>query len=411
MPHRPLLILVGLLVLGCGDLLSHFNGDAGTHFDATQGLDGAVPMDGGTPDAAVSDAGTADAGANDAGDPFDAGTDSGSDAGATDAGSRDAGPQGDGLPLTWTANLADAGDHIYTGVGGTSATDFYVIGSSVGTTTISHYDGNGLSPVFIDPTLALGSLTGFWVSSAGEVFAGGPNYLMACASNCAAGGDYVESSLNTEAAQGLCGTGGSQGTQAYAVGQDMGTLQGLLWAWNGAAWPLLSADAGAQSFTSCWVAPDGDVFVAATGAVAHFDSAGDLLAVETPPISSSVRLQAIWGAEGVVYAAGDEATVVARATDGTWSIALGPQGSAGTFHAMGSAASNEVWVGGFPVSSVPQYSQAHLFNGAWSYENDFGGLLNMYGIWSPDVNTVIVAGQQLDSLGGIVGAALYVGTR
>jgi hypothetical protein len=404
-----LLAVVLAPAAGCGNLFSHWSSDAGS----PPGPDAAQPGDSGH----AVDAG-ADAGSNgsDGGDTLDSG--SPIDSGSTDAGSPsdsgtpdDAGALGDGGSFSWGTNLAGSGDYTYAALAAFAEDDAYLGGTNAAISYLFHWDGQHVTPFALIPSANF--VTALWVSPGGAVFAGEANLVFQCLSNCSDAGSYTEVSVDSSGVDQVAGLCGSS-SAVYAVGFNGGT-SGLLWQWMGSQWELLNADSGVARFMACWVAPDGSIYAGGQPSIVQFAPGAVSWSIEGPSVAqlggAEFQFRGITGAAGLTIGVGDDKTVAVQQTDGGWSVPLQMVGG-GAFDGIATVAPNEAYAVGLVCPSCANSPQdlGHGFQGSWSLQ-DLPLLIDVHGIWPVDANTLLVAGQQRNSSGGVDGAALFVGRR
>ena len=107
----------------------------------------------------------------------------------------------------------------------------------------------------------------------------------------------------------------------------------------------------------------------------------------------------------------EDKTVAVRQSDGGWSVPFQKTGG-GAFDAIAAIAPNEAYAAGLvcPSCANPPQDLGRGFEESWSLQ-DLPILVDVYGIWAVDPNTVFVAGQERNSIGGVNGAALFLGRR
>ncbi|MHB8872580.1 MAG: hypothetical protein ACYC8T_02735 [Myxococcaceae bacterium] len=247
------------------------------------------------------------------------------------------------------------------------------------------------------------SINGLYVTPDGKVFAGGPYFLVHCLSGCAAQGDFTSVALtspNSTEIFGVCGGGG----QVFAVGNNGSYSRGTAFKFNFGTqvWDVFSQDTGVTNNRGCWVAPNGDLYVAAQGRVVRIDSAGSAFQESINPVAppatetiTGLSLRAIWGSGTTVFATGTRRRIIQRRANATWDFVFTPPENNGyDFYALGGASPNELLASGFSFGG----QHWAKWNGTtWTFGPDLPLSLDVYGIWAANVDTYYLVGQRHNS--------------
>jgi hypothetical protein len=161
----------------------------------------------------------------------------------------------------------------------------------------------------------------------------------------------------------------------------------------------------------CYVQPDGVVLGAGDGKLARYfpDGGSDLLPVQAPGFDGTpIRWLAIHGVADHIFLAGDAKAIVELMPDGGFEKRYEPSGTVGNFRAMAGLFPNEL----FAAGDVQDDDHAARFDGnTWSITNSFAPLVNVYGMHAVNANAYFAVGQELNSMGGIVGGQIIYGWR
>jgi hypothetical protein len=174
------------------------------------------------------------------------------------------------------------------------------------------------TPIFTEPNSA--RCVSLWASPDGGLYGAAAQDLLACRSNCTAQAAFTVATTALDF-QGVCGR---DDQHVYAVGDDNGSV-GVFYQWNPDAggWGQLYADTGTFYNTACFASSDGNVYIAAQGAVLRFDGQGlTTEAIHFPVGGQNVSFYAVGGSGSSVYLAGQGDQLYARGSDATWSLVL-----------------------------------------------------------------------------------------
>jgi hypothetical protein len=358
------------------------------------------------PDAATpSDAGNGrDAGAADA--ATDAATDAGSgpDAGAVDAGAPlDAGYPTS--PLAWGQMALPASPNPMPklrAVHGLSPTLAYAVGTGG---LILRYDGEQWSTVYTEPDGAL--LRGVHVRPDGAVFAVGDGALVSCKAGCETAAGYSSYRPAGAALSGLCG----DGSRVFAVGEFDG--EGVIYGFDDVLaqpWFLKLADAG-RLFKSCWMAPDGAVFLtsrstsaSADGEVLRWKSAMTPETIEYTGVDPTLMFfNAVWGDDDELFIGGSRKNIFGRSpATNAWSPVYKPNNMGDIWSMAGDGV--EVYAGGAMFSLDTSYQLVARKHGVWNWCE--GPPITISGLWSAGPRSYFAVGWDEANRGRI-----YLGER
>jgi hypothetical protein len=203
------------------------------------------------------------------------------------------------------------------------------------------------TPIFTEPNSA--RCVSLWASPDGGLYGAASQDLLACRSNCSTQASFTVTSTALDF-QGVCGR---DDQHVYAVGIASGSV-GIFYQWNPAtgSWGQLYADTGTLYNAACFASADGNVYIAAQGAVLRFDGQG--LTSETvhfPVGGQNVSFYAVGGSGSSVYLAGQGDQLYARGADKTWNLVLNfADGS--NFYALPFAGPDAGMVAGYGADAI-----------------------------------------------------------
>ncbi len=168
----------------------------------------------------------------------------------------------------------------------------------------------------------------------------GGKTLYSCMANCTSGAAFTAFDVTVLNATGnvICG---SSSSDVYAV-LDRDSAIGILFHWDGNSWSQVSNNLGITSPSSCYMRPDGALFVGGLKNIVRWEqgsgtveTAGtDFSAVSTD--LSSLNWNGISGNGDTLVAVGyRRRTLIRDAATGTWALGFFPVTSAGDFLAVG----------------------------------------------------------------------------
>jgi hypothetical protein len=328
----------------------------------------------------------------------------GGGSGATGGGAADL---GDGGTFTWAPLINNQANNTYRtffAVRAFAFDDAWFVGteSNYGP-IISHFDGMNLDGVYAN----LIDMTDIELTrSPQRLGVTEDNHVIVC--DRADGGCLSSNGWKVQFAgnggdrlNGLC----TDGQQFFAVGASAVSDAVLL------GYGKRAAFTGKGDLHDCVVQPDGTVVAAGVGVLGRLfpDGGSDLLDVAPPGFSFSqtARWFGIHQVGGRVFLAGDEKAIVELMPDAGFELRYNPQAQ-GALHGIAGLFPKEV----FAAGDVETDAHEARFNGsAWAAVPAFVPLVNVNGIYAVNVNQYLAVGQEVNSMGGIVGAQIVYGYR
>jgi hypothetical protein len=369
----------------------------------------------GTPDASNQQPdGSIDSGVSDVDAGRDAGESSedaghGSDGGTVDAGAPDAGyPSG---PLAWGQMELPSGLNPLPklwAVHGLSAGLVYAVGENG---TILRYANGEWRLAFREPSGLL--LRSVYVTSDGDVLTAGEGALVRCKSGCDSSSNYSTfrpTGTNSDAFKinKVCGSG----ARAFAVGEEDGS--GVVYEYDRAAvppWRKRLSDSS-QIFRSCWIAPDGAVFLTsrstdiyATYQVLRWESAMTPETIDYVGVDPTLMFfNVVWGDADEVFIAGSRKNIFSRdPASSTWAPVFTPNNMGEIWSMAGDGV--EVYAGGYMFSFDSGYQLVARRNGRWDF-CESPPPINIAGLWSASPRAYFAVGWGEDG-----GGRIYLGSR
>jgi hypothetical protein len=287
-------------------------------------------------------------------------------------------------------------------VSGSGPNDVYFATASG---NIWRFDGLtfGALPVYHN-AVSSADLRSIWVSSTGAVFAGGDNgYLPFCKSGCSQPSNYFQATV----AATITGVCGLDDTHVYAVGNNASSL-GVMFRWNGTTWNTSAIPTTSYSNAGCWVAANGDVFIAAQSKILHFDGVAITSETIVWPAgwgTSEIALQnfeAVWGSGSTLFATGSRLRVISRDGAGTWTFAFNQNG-VNDNHTLYGSGPNDAFAAGARSSTANLTRFDATKTPPWAYVQTADVPdITFWGLWAASPKLYYVAGTDSGGLTGVI---------
>lgn len=197
----------------------------------------------------------------------------------------------------------------------------------------------------------------------------------------------------------------SDGSRFFATGTNS-AFRGTLYARAGGTYVSRGSVTTSGLLHECSVLADGTVLAGGFGFIARFSPDGG---VEQLPVAGSTSFSwwTVRNVGGRTFVGGDARRIVELLPDAGF-VTRFDQGSMPKLRAMGGLFVDEVLAMGDDSAAAGTVG----FDGTvWSAGSGLSAFLNVYDVTAVDSNHWFVAGQQLNSSGGIVGGVIFRGRR
>lgn len=327
-----------------------------------------------------------------------------------DAGHFDAGYTADGGPFTWSVMPLDLTYRHVRSVSGLAANDVYAL-TSVSSSSFGkllHYDGNSQGTWVPLLDITGGDLVAVKALPArGAVAVISNSAFYYCAGGCNDAGAYQIDYAPMTQFRFAC----ANATDAFALGDEMGTLAPVLWRSDPAGWRLHARFSTLRNIYGCAVAADGTVLVSGHGevGVAFLDGGTRVDSVSTDnwpdsidawfgsmaPVGTDIFMVSGW-------------SVVQRSPDRTASRVFLGDDLQGSANAIGYAHPDEVFIIGVAQDAS---TIVRRYLGTWSVVSPWENNVDWKDLWFASQNDIFAVGQKKNYLGGIEGGRILHGKR
>ncbi|NLH48382.1 MAG: hypothetical protein GX444_07240 [Myxococcales bacterium] len=244
------------------------------------------------------------------------------------------------------------------GVGGSSPTDVYAVGSDcadmVRPNRILHYDGSTVEE--ISKSLTITDLKAVWGSSADDVYVGGGMYFIEESGGVILHFDGTHWSVVQRPDGWVLSIWGTSPSDVYALATANGSE---ILHYDGNTWSTM-ASSPELSLQALWGTSSSDIFAVGTHVILHYDGVDWKEMLRHPEL----YLLSVWGSSSTdVYAVG-EGGVILHYDGADWAAM-----ASGTDHALLSvwgSSPTDIYAAGGSTSSLPYDLLLHFDGSAWS---------------------------------------------